>query len=123
MNEEHTPRKTNHRPFARISTALHEARWEQRTWSVMEKRTCDTTKTWSAHQGTRVEGLRTPEERIVIVVIVAACGCPVQALVHALGLDERTVARGPGAGGSTRPEDPGEPGDARKAGSAPRARG
>jgi hypothetical protein len=38
-------------------------------------------------------GLRKPEELIVIVVTLLAYGCPVQAIVHALGLDERTVAR------------------------------
>jgi len=38
------------------------------------------------------EGLRKPEELIVIVVTLLTYGCPVQAIVHALGLDERTVA-------------------------------
>jgi transposase-like protein len=50
-------------------------------------------KTFSAHQGTMFEGLRKPEEWIVIVVTLLAYGCPPQAIVHALGLDERTVAR------------------------------
>jgi transposase-like protein len=39
-----------------------------------------------------MEGLRTPTERVVIVVILLAYGCPVQAIVQAHGLDERTVA-------------------------------
>jgi hypothetical protein len=39
------------------------------------------------------EGLRKPEELIVIVVTLLAYGCPPQAIVHALHLDERTVAR------------------------------
>ena len=38
------------------------------------------------------EGLRKPEELIVVVVTLLTYGCPVQAIVHALGLDERTVA-------------------------------
>ncbi len=38
-------------------------------------------------------GLRKPEELIVIVVTLLTYGCPVQAIVHALGLDERTVAQ------------------------------
>jgi hypothetical protein len=38
-------------------------------------------------------GLRKPEGLIVLVVTLLAYGCPVQAIVHALGLDERTVAR------------------------------
>jgi transposase-like protein/IS1 family transposase len=50
-------------------------------------------KTFSARQGTMLEGLRKPEELIVIVVTLLAYGCPPQAIVHALGLDERTVAR------------------------------
>jgi transposase-like protein/IS1 family transposase len=50
-------------------------------------------KTFGAHQGTMFEGLRKPEELIVIVVTLLAYGCPLQAIVHALHLDERTVAR------------------------------
>jgi IS1 family transposase len=38
------------------------------------------------------EGLRKPRELIVIVVTLLSYGCPVQAIVHAFGLDERTVA-------------------------------
>lgn len=37
-------------------------------------------------------GLRKPRELIVVVVTLLAYGCPVQAIVHAFGLDERTVA-------------------------------
>jgi transposase-like protein/IS1 family transposase len=50
-------------------------------------------KTFGAHQGTMFEGLRKPEELVVIVVTLLAYGCPPQAIVHALDLDERTVAR------------------------------
>lgn len=39
-----------------------------------------------------LEGLRTPTEVIVIVVALLAYDCPIQAIVHAFGLDERTVA-------------------------------
>ena len=39
-----------------------------------------------------IEGLRTPAEVVVIIVILLAYGCPIQAIVHAYGLDERTVA-------------------------------
>jgi hypothetical protein len=38
------------------------------------------------------EGLGKPMELIVIVVTLLCCGCPVQALVQAFDLDERTVA-------------------------------
>jgi hypothetical protein len=38
------------------------------------------------------EGLRKPTDLIVIVVTLLAYGCPLQAIVHAYGLDERTVA-------------------------------
>ena len=38
------------------------------------------------------EGLRKPMDLIVIVVTLLTYGCPVQAIVHAFGLDERTVA-------------------------------
>ncbi len=39
-----------------------------------------------------VEGLRKPTELIVMVVTLLAYGCPIQAIVHAFELDERTVA-------------------------------
>ncbi len=39
-----------------------------------------------------LEGLRKPMEIIVIVVTLLSYGCPVQAIVHAFHLDERTVA-------------------------------
>lgn len=40
------------------------------------------------------EGLRKPTELSILVVTLLASGCPVQALVQAFGLDERTVADG-----------------------------
>jgi transposase-like protein/IS1 family transposase len=49
-------------------------------------------KTFSARRGTMMEGLRTPTELVVLIVILLAYGCPVQAIVHAYGVDERTVA-------------------------------
>jgi transposase-like protein len=39
-----------------------------------------------------MEGLRTPVELVMRVVILLSYGCPPQAIVHAYGLDERTVA-------------------------------
>ena len=48
--------------------------------------------TFSARRGTMLEGLRKPSELIIIVVTLLAYGCPLQAIVHAYSLDERTVA-------------------------------
>ena len=48
--------------------------------------------TFSARRGTMFEGLRKPMDLIVIVVTLLTYGCPVQAIVHAFELDERTVA-------------------------------
>src|SRR5690242_12515113 len=45
-----------------------------------------------ARVGTTFEGLRKPTELIVIVLTLLASGCPLQAIVHAFELDERTVA-------------------------------
>ena len=45
-------------------------------------------------------GLRKPTEVIVQVVTLLAYGCPVQAIVHAFGLDERTVASWRDRGGA-----------------------
>src|SRR2546421_613719 len=54
---------------------------------------CKTCKqTFSARRGTLFEGLGKPMEVIVIVVTLLSSGCPVQAMVHAFGLDEPTVA-------------------------------
>jgi transposase-like protein/IS1 family transposase len=49
-------------------------------------------KTFTSRTGTLFEGLRKPTELIVIVVTLLAYGCPVQAIVKAFGLDERTIA-------------------------------
>ena len=40
-----------------------------------------------------LEGLRKEEDLIILVVTLLSYGCPRQAIVHAIGLDERTVAR------------------------------
>src|SRR5579863_6168404 len=49
-------------------------------------------QTFSTRRGTMLEGLRKPTELIVIVVTLLSYGCPIQAIVHAFGLDERTIA-------------------------------
>src|SRR2546425_1951632 len=49
-------------------------------------------KTVSVYAGTMFEGLRKPKTLIVIVVTLLSYGCPIQAIVQAFGLDERTVA-------------------------------
>jgi hypothetical protein len=49
-------------------------------------------QTFNARRGTMFEGLRKPMELVVIVVTLLSYGCPVKAIVHAFGLDERTVA-------------------------------
>jgi transposase-like protein len=49
-------------------------------------------QTFNARRGTMFEGLRKPIELIVLVVTLLSYRCPVQAIVHAFGLDERTVA-------------------------------
>jgi transposase-like protein len=49
--------------------------------------------TWSSRRGTMMEGLRKPTELIVVVLTLLSYGCPIQAIVQAFGLDERTVAR------------------------------
>jgi transposase-like protein len=50
-------------------------------------------KTFSATKGTVFYRLRTAAETVVIVVTLLAHGCPLQAIVAAFGLDERTVAQ------------------------------
>src|ERR671935_2830894 len=50
--------------------------------------------TFSARTGTVCYRLRTAAATVVLVVPGLAHGCPVQAMVAALGVDERTVADG-----------------------------
>src|SRR5919201_1157314 len=49
-------------------------------------------KTFSATKGTVFYRLRTAAETVSIVMTLLAHGCPVQAIVAAFGVDERTVA-------------------------------
>src|SRR5918996_3803417 len=49
-------------------------------------------KTFSATKSTVFYRLRTSADTVVLVVTLLAHGCPVQAIVAAFGLDERTVA-------------------------------
>jgi hypothetical protein len=48
-------------------------------------------KTFSEHTGTAGYGIKKPAETFVLVTTLLAHGCPVQAVVAAFGLDERTV--------------------------------
>src|SRR6266498_1198000 len=48
-------------------------------------------KTFSGRQGTPFHRLRTDERIVTQVLTLLACGCPLQAIVAAFGLDERTV--------------------------------
>ena len=48
-------------------------------------------KTFSETKGTVFYRLRTARDVVVVVVTLLAHGCPVQAIVVAFGLDERTV--------------------------------
>jgi transposase-like protein len=50
-------------------------------------------KTFSASKGTVLYGLKTGVEVVVLVITLLAHGCPLQAIVVAIGLDERTVRR------------------------------
>ena len=77
--------------FARGQTGQGNIRIHDRRRERYRCRRCG--HTFNARRGTMLEGLRKPTELIVIVVALLAYGCPVQAIVHAFGLDERTVAR------------------------------
>jgi transposase-like protein len=49
-------------------------------------------RTFSETHGTSVYRLKKPAELFVLVVTLLVHGCPVQAIVSAFGLDERTVS-------------------------------
>src|SRR5215213_7741759 len=57
-------------------------------------------RTFAETAGTALYRLRTARDEVVIVVTLLAYGCPVQAIVAAFGLDERTVARWQARAGS-----------------------
>lgn len=50
-------------------------------------------RTFSATKGTALYRMHKPKELVLTVVTLLAYGCPVQAIVAAFSLDERTVAR------------------------------
>jgi len=50
-------------------------------------------RTFAETAGTALYRLRTARDEVVVVVTLLAYGCPIQAVVAAFGLDERTVAR------------------------------
>jgi hypothetical protein len=50
-------------------------------------------KTFSETKGTALYRMHKPHELVATVVTLLAYGCPVQAIVAAFGLDERTIAR------------------------------
>ena len=49
-------------------------------------------KTFTATKGTALYRLRTPADTVTLVLTLLAHGCPLQAIVVAFGVDERTVA-------------------------------
>jgi hypothetical protein len=51
------------------------------------------TKTFSETKGTALYRSHKPHELVATIVTLLAYGCPIQAIVAAFGLDERTVAR------------------------------
>src|SRR5215467_2253531 len=75
-------------------------------------------KTFSAQAGTMFEGLRKPKALIVIVVTLLAYGCPIQAIVQAFGLDERTVGSPARSSREALPTGPSGRGATRALGSA-----
>ena len=50
------------------------------------------TKTFSETKGTALYRVHKPHELLATIVTLLAYGCPVQAIVAAFGLDERTIA-------------------------------
>ena len=69
--------------------------------SLKERRyKCDVCgKTFAETKGTAFYRLRTAKDIVVVVVTLLAYGCPVQAIVMAFGLDERTVLSWQGRSG------------------------
>lgn len=65
--------------------AIHDRARQRYRWKVCKQ-------TFSARRGSMFDGLHKPVELVVMVVTPLAYGCPVHAIVHAFGLDERTVA-------------------------------
>ena len=69
---------------------------EEQIWIHSQKerryKCCACQKTFAERRGTPLFNLRYPTWVVLLVVALLASGCPVQAIVFAFGLDERTVA-------------------------------
>jgi transposase-like protein len=62
--------------------------------SLQSRYKCKTCgKTFTARKGTLLYRLQTKEAIVLLVLTLLAYGCPLQAIVRAFGMDERTVAR------------------------------
>ncbi len=59
-------------------------------------------RTFAETAGTALYRLRTAHDEVAVVVTLLAYGCPIQAIVAAFGLDERTVARWQARAGAQR---------------------
>lgn len=97
MQQEHQGPMDASKPFCPNSTCRARGQIGQGNIRIHDRKrqryrctTCG--HTFRARRGTMLEGLRKPSELIIIVVTLLAYGCPIQAIVHAFGLDERTVA-------------------------------
>lgn len=62
--------------------------WKERRYRCMRCR-----KSFAATTGTVFYRLRTALDLVTVVLTLLCHGCPLQAIVAAFGLDERTVAR------------------------------
>src|SRR5689334_11589147 len=62
--------------------------------SLKQRYQCTTCrKTFTATRGTVLYRLQTQEATVLLVLALLAYGCPLQAIVRAFEIDERTVAR------------------------------
>jgi hypothetical protein len=84
-------RWTRRNNFARIRRVPQEAKWERATFVFTRISHNGITVTGVrrplAHDEAMMEGLRTPAEVVLRVIILLAYGCPTQAIVHAYGSD------------------------------------
>src|SRR5215467_9317333 len=111
------------RYFARIQPAKQEGKSERAMSSAMGRNARGTAarpaaRRGAAQVGTMFEGLRKPKALIVIVVTLLAYGCPIQAIVQAFGLDERTVGSPARSSREALPTGPSGRGATRALGSA-----
>ena len=85
-------RQSCQNPACPASGQVGQGNIQVHSWKEQRYRCTRCRRTFSARKGTAFYRLQTAAETVTVVLTLLSHGCPVQAIVAAFGLDERTVA-------------------------------